>query len=56
MNPVPELLQRGADAAVGRTASQRVVDDVADQLVACTDADPLAQGSITLLSTITALY
>ncbi|MDQ1180101.1 DUF2786 domain-containing protein [Rhodococcus sp. SORGH_AS_0301] len=56
MNPVPELLQRGADAAVGRTASQRVVDDVADQLVACTDADPLAQGSVTLLSTITALY
>ena len=44
-NPVPELLRRGAEASFGRGQDLRVVDDVADQLIAFEQFDPLDLGS-----------
>lgn len=56
MNPVPELLRRGADAAFGRGIDMRAVDDVADQLIAYQQFDPLGLGSHALTTTIDAAY
>ncbi|MGB3770264.1 MAG: DUF2786 domain-containing protein [Rhodococcus sp. (in: high G+C Gram-positive bacteria)] len=56
MNPVPDLLRRGADFSFGRGRDLRVVDEVADQLIASNQFDPRELGARALTNMIGALY
>lgn len=56
MNPVPALLRRGADASFGKGKDQRLVDDVADQLVSLEESDASALGSRALTTMVDTMY
>lgn len=56
MNPVPELLRQGADASYGKGKDLRVVDDVADRLVALEEFEAQRLGSLALTNMVETLY
>jgi len=56
VNPVPSLLRQGADASFGRSKDLRLVDDIADRLIALDEFDPQALGSLALTNMIQTMY
>lgn len=56
MNPVPGLLRQGADASFGRDKDLRLVDEIADRLIASEEFDAHALGSLALTNMIQTMY